>query len=235
MAKSPHDLDCLRESLAIYGLVIFGGLEVSSSECAKDNEEFIGKKSLLIGNAGSSMWRKFSMSNEYADGKRDSMNRWAKRILDEITQTLGARVVYPFDEPYWPFQQLAQKAAGVQASPLGILIHPKFGLWHAFHGLIIFDEAHEFMIQINTLIEQREVLIHPCDACEDKPCLSACPVGAFAGERLDVKNCFTHLDKDETPHCMKRGCQARGACPIAKESQYDEAQIQFHMKSYRGI
>ncbi len=98
----------------------------------------------------------------------------------------------------------------------------------------MFDDGHEYVSQINALIAGVKKLNHPCESCEEKPCLSACPVGAFSGERLDVESCFSHLDGHSEPACMSLGCQARVACPIASDRQNDIAQIQFHMKSYRG-
>ncbi len=234
MAKYPGNISSLSNVLAEHGLMLFGGLELSANECAQGQEALIGRKALLIGNAGSDMWVQFSKSNEYADDKPDPMNRWTRRVLDDVARQFGGRVVYPFDKPYWPFQRLAQKAAGVQSSPLGILIHPEYGLWHAFRGVVVFDEAHEFTSQINALIMNADSLIHPCDTCVEKPCLTACPVGAFTGEWLNVQDCFAHLDTRSEPDCMSLGCRARCACPIAKTSQYNEAQIKFHMKSYRG-
>lgn len=235
MAKSPNDLTQLIERLDDYGLVCFGGLEITANECAEGSEMLIGQKGLLIGNAGSSMWRVFSKSDEYSDGEPNPMNLWTKRILDDIAQSLGAMVVYPFDEPYWPFQRIAQKASASRSSPLGILIHPEYGLWHAFRGLVFLQDACDFESQISALSEYSKSLNHPCDSCQDKPCLNACPVNAFSGTRLDVNACFNHLDDNNGPDCLLLGCQARCACPIANERQYDNAQIQFHMKSYRGL
>lgn len=234
MAKSPDKFVDFITMLDRSGLVCFGGLELAANECAKGSEALIGKRALLIGNAGHDMWRVFLNSPEFNDGYCNPMNRWTKRVLDEMAGSLGVRVVYPFDEPYWPFQRLAQKAAGVKPSPLGVLIHSEFGLWHAYRGLIIFEEIQEFESQIKTITHQVESLNHPCDSCLEKHCLSACPVGAFTGDRLDVRSCFTHLDSGKDPNCMQFGCRARCACPIAKEHQYDGAQMKFHMKSYRG-
>lgn len=234
MAKSPDKALVLSDALQKHGLICFGGLEISSDLCATDSDKMIGKKGLIIGNAGKTMWQVFSKSSEFRDHAPDPMNRWTKRVLDDIAGELGVQVVYPFDEPYWPFQRLAQKAANVQSSPLGILIHSKFGLWHAFRGLFVFDDTAEFESQINVLTHQAESLNHPCDDCIEKPCLNACPVGAFTGDRLDVQSCFTHLDGGNTPDCVQSGCQARCACSIAKEHQYDGAQMKFHMEAYRG-
>ncbi len=127
MAKSPNSFVDLPFALSQHGLLCFGGLELTKNECATGCEAFAGRKTLLIDNAGADMWRIFSKSVEYADGNRDPMNRWTQLVLDEIAQDLQCDVFYPFDAPYWPFQKLASKAAGIQFSPLRISIHPEYG------------------------------------------------------------------------------------------------------------
>jgi len=234
MARSPDSITVLNDALAGFGLVCFGGLVLTENECASGQGQHCGKPALLVGNAGSDMWQQFSQSREYADGMPDPMNRWTKRILDRLADINSCDVFYPFEEPYWPFQRIARKAAGISPSPLGILIHPEFGLWHAFRGLLVFDEKHEFSIEIKAMRVVSDTLNHPCNTCADKPCLTACPVGAFTGERLDVAACFTHLDNDESPDCMSQGCRARCACPVAKDHEYSPEQLAFHMKYYRG-
>ena len=41
--------------------------------------------------------------------------------------------------PWLPFQQWARKAEPVHVSPLGVLIHPDYGLWHSYRGALCFD------------------------------------------------------------------------------------------------
>ena len=235
MAKSPDDLRHLARELSPHGLLCFGGLLLTKDECAVGSQAMVGRNALLVGNVGADMWHVFRRSPEFSDGMRDPMNRWTKRVLDAVSLKLGCSVVYPFDDPYWPFQRLARKAVGIQNSPLGVLIHPEYGLWHAFRGLLIFKENHQLVNQIKALIESAEVLNHPCDSCEDQPCLSTCPVGAFTDEGLDVNSCFSFLDGSSGSECMLTGCQARRACPIGTDYRQDSAQLQFHMKSYRGL
>lgn len=235
MAKFPVDISWIYQRLADAGLLSFGALVLTQDLCAKGVINLSGKPALLIGNAGTSMWGKFSQSPEYCDGESDPMNRWTRRMLDEISCTVSCQVYYPFDEPYWPFQRLAQAAAGVRPSPLGILIHPEYGLWHAFRGLMVFEDDGEIASQIKDITGFRDEMIHPCDTCLDKPCLSACPVKAFTGEQLLVDECFSHLDSGNGPKCMDTSCQARRACPVGKEYTYDVEQLQFHMRYYRGI
>lgn len=234
MVKSLNSFDEFKARLSKSGHICFGALRIDDEHCAKGCEEFIGQPALLIGNAGQQMWEEFSKSDDFGDGKTDPMNCWTHRVLDALAQEIEVRAVYPFDEPYWPFQRLAQKVAGVKPSPLGILIHPEYGLWHAFRGLFILDETHVFMSQINGMLENPDKSIHACDTCEDKPCLTACPVGAFTGEQLIVKSCFEHLDSGIEPDCMGHGCRARSACPIGAAYKYKREQRQFHMSSYRG-
>ena len=65
------------------------------------------------------------------------------------------------------------RAEGLKASPLGILMHPEYGLWHAYRGALLFDEA----LAAEDLNQEPENPIHLCALCDRKPCLDACPVG----------------------------------------------------------
>jgi epoxyqueuosine reductase QueG len=132
--------------------------------------------------------------------------------------------VFPSDKPYLPFQQWAMRAEGLRPSPLGILIHPKYGLWHAYRGAIVFDEE--------ILIQEPNVQIHPCDLCLGKPCLSACPVGAFLGEEYHVGACRSHLATEAGKDCNNGGCKSRLACPVGHEYAHVREQMRFHMDAF---
>ncbi|MGB7286164.1 MAG: hypothetical protein WBC71_04455, partial [Salaquimonas sp.] len=133
---------------------------------------FSGRKAVLIGNGAANethkMWENFRGSPEYGDGQADPLNRWTQRVVVEIANAHQASALYPFGEKLWPFQRYAKQATGMRSSPLGLLIHPEFGLWHAFRAVLVFGEAIE--------LEVPQTLNHPCDTCVEKPCLSACPV-----------------------------------------------------------
>ena len=234
MAAFPDKFDEFQSALEANGLTFFGALEIDESVCAKGMEKLIGQKAVLVGNAGPSMWNVFSKSNEFADGNADPMNRWTRRVIDTLALEYGAKAVYPFDEPYWPFQRIATKASGVNHSPLGVLVHPEYGLWYAFRGLIVLNENQELTSRIKELSHSFDTLIHPCDVCDDKPCLASCPVGAFSRKALNTKLCFEHLDSNLQPHCSQLGCLARGACPVGNGYKYGADQIKFHMAAYRG-
>jgi epoxyqueuosine reductase QueG len=116
------------------------------------------------------------------------------------------------------------RAEGLRPSPLGILIHPQYGLWQAFRGALLFDRALDFA----SGGPQR----HPCDDCQDKPCLSPCPVNAFSDGGYDVVRCRSHLASGEGNECLSGGCLARRACPVGHEYAYGAPQMRFHMKAF---
>ena len=73
-----------------------------------------------------------------------------------------------------------------------------------------------------------------CEDCRDRPCLSACPVSAFAPERpYDYAACRQYLEAGEAD-CLTRACAARRACPIGPEMRYSEQQAAFHIRAFLG-
>lgn len=193
------------------------------------------KVGLLIGNAGSALWPAFSTSEEYHDSAPDSLDRWTVRVLGPLAKAFEAQLRFPFGETVWPFQHYARVATGMRPSPLGLLIHPEFGLWTAFRAALMFDAEK---IGAANQHEVGASAVHPCDQCEDKPCLSTCPVGAFSAQGYDYVSCRTHVrsgeHKDGTMACGDAGCLARHACPIGREFAYQTVHQQFHMKAFSG-
>ena len=143
----------------------------------------------------------------------------------QLAKKLGAVALHPNDKPYRPFQQWAMRAESVYASPIGILIHPTFGLWHAYRMALVFDE------KIQGLPEKTGAT-NPCDTCERKPCMSTCPVNAFSADGYDVPECVAYLKTPSGRACHDGGCQARMACPVAVEHRYVTAQRAFHGASF---
>ena len=242
MAKSPSENmpenrispDTFHGFLNQHGLHSFGVFEFTAELFRSQADADLGQSGILIGNVGSKMWDRFVRSIEYGDGKPNPMNRWTAKIVGELANSTNGLPIYPFDEPYWPFQKFAQKAAKVQPSPLGILIHPEFGLWHAFRAVLVFDDPVEVLQSYVSKHYIEEVQNHPCNDCLEKPCLSSCPVGAIDENGLNPSTCFAHLKTGSDPNCLATGCEARNACPVGSANRYCQEQIQFHMKHYYG-
>ena len=93
---------------------------------------------VLVGWIGGAQWPAFAASAEFADGQPDPLDRWTRRKLGAAATRLEApgleaMVLHPGDgPPFLPFQRWAMRAEGIAPSPLGLLIHPAWGLWHSF-------------------------------------------------------------------------------------------------------
>ena len=179
---------------------------------------------LLGWTGGGDHWSAFSASQEANDGLPHPLNRWSKRLIDQIAADLGGSAFYPFAGPPWlDFQSWALKSEPVYRSPLGFLIHPEWGLWHSYRGALGFRQRLE--------LGPREDVPNPCDQCSERPCLSACPVSAFApGRSYDYAACRHHLE-GAGEDCRMRACAARRACPIGGDNRYSEPQAAFHIRA----
>jgi hypothetical protein len=211
--------------LAGNGLQARGVLNFAEGEAPRLDGGNPAVSVVLIGHAGSSIWPHFSRWFEgHSEPVRNPLDTWSKQVIGQAAREVGGHAVFPSDKPYLPFQQWAMKAEGLKPSPLGMLIHPVYGLWHAYRGAILFGDV--------TLSQQLEKLSHSCDACLEKPCLSACPVGAFSEGGFAVSDCRSYLESTPGRQCMDNGCQARGACPVGREYAYVPAQMRFHMRTF---
>jgi hypothetical protein len=180
---------------------------------------------VLAGMIGAQNWDAFAESPEAGDGAPDPLDRWSRRSLDGIARQFGAEALYPFGgPPYWPFPSWAARAEPLSASPLGMLIHAEYGLWHSYRGaLALREELASASAPAGT---------SPCDSCSERPCLSACPVGAFTAAGYDVARCREHLRGPNGRECLEQGCLARRACPVGRAWAHGAQQTQFHMRAF---
>lgn len=222
----------LQSALADHGLLIHGVLNIEPANAPDLASAKPVKSIALIGHAGSTIWPHFqcwlrAVSASSSSGSRppsDPLDAWSKEVIGGIAAAHGGMALFPSDQPYQPFQQWAMAATGMRPSPLGILIHPVYGLWHAYRGAIVFDDV--------TLSQPVEKLSHPCDTCLAKPCLTTCPVSAFSNGGYDVGCCRAHVKSDAGLACRTGGCLARRACPVGRDYEYVSEQMKFHMDAF---
>ena len=217
------DLAPIAATIAERGLAMRGAFALDDADRASGLYHLAAL--VLVGAAGARGWDAFAVSPEAREGGDDPLDRWSRRIVGALAADLGARPLYPFGgPPYWPFQRWAARAEPVHSSPLGLLIHPEYGLWHSYRGALGFAEP--------IAIPPLERRASPCETCASRPCLSACPVEAFAPGVYDVAACAAHLRADEGARCMDGGCLARRACPIGSQHAHGAAQARFHMRAF---
>jgi hypothetical protein len=176
---------------------------------------------VLAGNVGPAMWRAFGAT---ASTGRDALERWSAAVLSPIAERFGGAAHLPGGPPYLPFIRWAQRAGPLRPSAIGLLIHPDFGLWHAYRGALALPGRLD--------LPPPDARPSPCETCADKPCLATCPVGAFTTEGYDVPACTGYLAATPDNACMSQGCAARRACPVGREHHYAPEQAAFHMAAF---
>ena len=182
---------------------------------------------VLLGFVGDRQWDVFGGAPEAQGGLPDPLDRWSRRVIDALGERHRGVGVYPSEgPPWWPFQQWAMRAEHIHASPLGVLIHPEYGLWHAYRGALAFRERLE--------LPPLEPRPSPCEGCADKPCLQGCPVGAFTGGGYAVAACASHVRSAAGTECLDRGCEARRRCPVGAAYAYRPDHAAFHMRAFIG-
>ncbi|MGF1593576.1 MAG: ferredoxin [Kiloniellaceae bacterium] len=208
------------------GLVLLGAFHPAPGDGVPGLADGRPAATLLIaGNAGGSLWPAFSRAPEARDGRPDPLDRWSARVIGALAEDLGGRAVFPFGgPPYHPFQRWAARAAPLGRSPLGMLIHPDYGLWHAFRGAVALPGRLD--------LPPPDRRPSPCESCADKPCLAACPVDAFSATGYDVAACAGHLAVPAGGDCLGRGCLARRACPVGRAWHYPDDQARLHMAAF---
>ena len=180
---------------------------------------------VLLGPHEPGFWPAVSAAPEFRDGAPDPLDRWSRRVIGDLAAEAGGTPLYPFGgPPYRPFIRWAERSGRAWPSPVGLLVHDRAGLFVSYRGALALPERLDL---------PPPPAAPPCDACETKPCLSACPVGALGGAegyRLDA--CHAYLDTSPGADCMTQGCAVRRGCPVSETYGRLAAQSAFHMAAF---
>lgn len=223
MPEPPATIESVFSAIERAGLAPRGAFRLTEAEGAG---RLAGVRTIaLIGTVGRRGWEAFAASPEARDGAVDPLDRFSRRVIGGLADAFGAVALFPFGgPPYWPFQRWAQRAELVHPSPLGLLIHPIAGLWQSWRGALGLREA----LDVPAVAPQPV----PCERCHRRPCLTACPVRAFANAGYDVQGCAAHLRSPAGAECLERGCLARRACPIGAAFAHRSDQASFAMRAF---
>ncbi len=219
----------LSKKLAAAGFLGLGGFHPEDADAVPDLRPQVPARTLLlIGSAGSDLWRQFTQSSEYADKRPDPLDRYTRRCLGAMAAEFGLTAVFPFDgPPFYPFQRWALRAGGFSQSPLGVLANEAYGPWVGLRAAFLSRELFGTFEAAGS--------VGPCESCEDKPCVTACPVNAISlKDGYDVPACREHLMTDLNAEC-RSGCLARRACPFGTLDAQPSEQAQFHMSQFLGM
>ncbi|AZO37796.1 4Fe-4S dicluster domain-containing protein [Mesorhizobium sp. M2A.F.Ca.ET.037.01.1.1] len=229
MTFSRARVEVIAAELAASGLILRGGFTFGDDEMAPAGlSGFPAKSVLLVGQAGAAPWPYFQ---RWLEGQprpvANPLDSWSLEVIGAVAKEFGARAVSPSDRPYLPFQQWAMRAEGLRPSPLGILMHPQYGLWHAYRGALLFEDKIS--------VPEPHAAIHLCDTCVEKRCLKSCPVDAYSVDGFAHQACLAHVRGPRGEPCRSGGCLDRNACPYGAEYRYPADVQAFHMAAFAGV
>jgi hypothetical protein len=221
----------LAAALQPLGMILRGGFHLTADD-RRELADFPDLRSsaadqtlLLIGNAGPDLYRAFFADCGLAPEGLHPLDGWTRGVIAPLAARFDARAGFPSDGPPWlPFQRWAARAEGLKASPLGVLMHPEYGPWHAYRAVLLLDGALP--------LPTSPAPVHACDSCAEKPCLTTCPVTAITEAGYAVDPCVAHVRGKAGRPCRNQGCLARRACPVGQAYRYPEAALAFHMAAF---
>lgn len=170
-----------------------------------------------------SFWDYFETQKEYKDKAPNPVDRWSARVVTALAAALGGQPYFPFTgPPYQPFYRWALRTGRCHGSPINLLVHDTAGMFVSFRGAIALP--HRF--------ELPQTAPSPCLSCANTPCVTTCPIDAFANNIYDVQACRKDIQDDNKEACLSRGCAARRACPVSQTYGRLEKQSSYHMRVF---
>lgn len=177
---------------------------------------------VLLGPAEPGFWPHVTAQPEFQDNQPDPLDRWSSRVITELANAVRGTAYFPFGDPVHPFISWALRAGRTWQSPVVLLVHETAGLMVSFRGAI-----HLPNLELPQIVASR-----PCDTCPDKPCLTACPVGALSAGKYDIQACHSFLETEDGHDDLVKGCAVRRACPISQNYGRSEQQSAYHMQQF---
>jgi hypothetical protein len=211
-------IEAIEAQAAVEYLRVLGGFTLNADEPGLPR----GTRTLvLLGPAQPGFWPHLQTQPEW--GGPDPVDRWSRRVIGRLACDLGGKALFPFGgPPYQPFYSWAIRSGAVWESPVKLLVHAEQGLFVSFRGALALREV----------LDLAPPPPRPCDTCDTKPCLTACPTQALTGEGYDVPACHAWLDRPEGRRCMEGGCLVRATCPVSQGHARMAEQSAYHMRQF---
>ena len=220
-AAAPTDLDAVQKAARAVHLDIAGAFHPDAAQACPPGTGTL----LLLSPHEPAFWPAFTASAEYRDGAPDPMDRWSARVIGQLARDTGAKAMYPFGgPPFHPFYRWALASGRAWASPVRLLVHETAGLFTSYRGALALP------MRLDLPAPPRH---SPCDTCEGRPCLTACPIGALTADGYDVPACRAYIAGELGRDCVESGCAVRRACPISQRHGRMLEQSAFHMKAFQ--
>ncbi|EGJ22570.1 hypothetical protein RSWS8N_10810 [Cereibacter sphaeroides WS8N] len=211
-------LERIEARAAAERLTILGGFATEPGDGLPEGTQSL----LLLGPREPGFWPHLTAQPEWQDGRPDPVDRWSERVIARLAHEIGAFPVFPFGgPPWWPFYGWALRTDRAFASPVRLIVHDEAGLFFSCRGALALRERLEPARGVS-----------PCTDCANRPCLTACPVGALGAGGYDVPACHAFLESPDGTSCLDRGCAVRRACPRSQGHARMEIQSAYHMRQF---
>ncbi|MBL8428984.1 MAG: hypothetical protein JNJ95_03700 [Dechloromonas sp.] len=170
---------------------------------------------ILLGHGGRQLWERVKASNIGGDHPiddycRQTVSRWFSNDLPDRRY----RLLYPGERPVG-LQQLGTLAGWHHPSPFMVGIDGEWGSWFAYRAALLADTDFAPFLPVDRS--------SPCESCQEKPCIAACPAKALEGGNFSLQKCIGY--RRSTGSKCQFTCLARVDCPVGEEHRYDDAQL----------
>ena len=228
------DLVAGQAFLASHGLNLFAVLD--RAELASEVSQVLDTladsaltRVVLVGSGGPQLWQAVAEFGLQREHPVDELSGHLTDIfIGDYLDSPPIQILYPQPaDARLPIQQLGRAAGWHHDSPLGLGIHPDYGLWFAYRSV--------FVTSLELPTQSVVQAASPCEACLEKPCISACPVDAASSmAAFDIPACTGFRLRDASP--CRHQCLARIACPVGAAHRYSSAQQHYHYdRSLRNL
>gem|GEM_PF-3151666 len=244
MSLEPTPFKAFQSEMADSGLVL---CEVHTLSDLPQNiwltEDKLERGSLLlIGHAGRLFWQALQRENIKGSDPVDRFSREvSERAIQKYFPDIDRKLLFPTDDCPINLMALGKAFGWHHASPLGMGIHRKYGLWSAYRALWwldtedlkTYDAFGEQAIARSKDTEQILPATDICAECKTQECVAVCPAGAVSHQATpNLSKCADYRLQHES-HCAST-CLSRMACPYAQEYRYTTEQMSYHYELARS-
>ncbi len=183
---------------------------------------------IVIANGGSQMWNRFineiRKTPHLLTKEEHPLDSWLQKNFEKADPKPPPSrrwIRCAANDQFIDFRPLSLQAGLGHHSHLGLIIHPKYGLWISLRAAIFTTEYFK-PTELNT--------DNPCDSCI-KLCAKHCPGNAFDENGWLISHCASF---HQTSSICEISCSSRLSCPIGEDYKHSSLAHHYHSNPRSG-